>query len=287
MPSFIDLHTHTTASDGELAPAELVRRAEESALSAIAITDHDTVEGFEEAKAASIGLDIEVIPGIEMSADFDGEMHILGLFVDPYAAILQGAMHDMQMWRGERNEHMIMRLADLGTGISREDVLAKAKTEQMESVGRVHIALALVEKGAAESVEDAFARYISSGGEGYVPRKRFSPEKCIEIIKSSGGYAFLAHPVYSVPDVEKLEELVEELAGYGLDGIECYHSSQSYEYSEQCLKICARHNLMVSGGSDFHGVNKPNVQLGRVYDGKYVDFELLRKIKLKIGMPVF
>ncbi len=284
MPSFIDLHTHTTASDGELEPAQLVRCAEEHALSAVAITDHDTVAGFDEAKAASVGLDIEVIPGVEMSADFDGEMHILGLFVDPYAAILQGAMQDMRMWRAERNEHMISKLADLGIEICREDVLAKTHSGQMESVGRVHMALALVEKGVVADVGEAFSKYLMRTGEAYVPRKRFSPEKCIEIIKSSGGCAFLAHPVYSAKDIEELEVLVEKLMGYGLDGLECYHSAQDYAYSEGCLRICERHGLLVSGGSDFHGANKPEAQLGRAFDGKYIDFELLRRIKDRIEL---
>ena len=287
MPSFIDLHTHTTASDGTYTPSELVRFAEESAISAIAITDHDSVAGLEEAKEASVGLDIEVIDGIEMSADFDGELHILGLYIDPYAAILQGAMQDMQMWRGERNEHMLQRLIDMGLDITRDEVLEISGSETMESVGRVHIAQALVKKDLAESVEDAFEKYLLPSGNAYVPRKRFSPRKCIEIIKSAGGYAFLAHPVYSVKDTDKIEPLVLELMEYGLDGVECYHSAQSYEYSDKCLEICKHLGLMVSGGSDFHGANKADVLLGRAFDAKYIDYDILRAIKIKTGKAMY
>lgn len=283
MPSFVDLHTHTTVSDGGLTPAQLVRLAEERALSAVAITDHDSVAGVEEARAAANGLDIEVISGIEMSADFEGEMHILGLFVDPYAAILQGAMHDMGMWRAERNEHMLSRLADLGMENCREAVL-EMTDGRMDRVGRMHMALALAESGAVATTGEAFKRYLVSTGEAYVPRKRFSPQKCIEIIKASGGYAFLAHPCYSQKSSDKLAPLIEELMSYGLDGIECYHSAQSHDYSEQCLKLCRQYDLMVSGGSDFHGENRPEVQLGCAFGGRYIDFDILQRIKDKIGI---
>ncbi len=282
MPSFIDLHTHTTASDGAMTPAELVRYAEECGLSAIAITDHDSVDGLEEARAASQGLDIEVIDGIELSAEYENELHILGLYIDPYAAMLQGAMQELCNKREQRNEKMIVRLSELGFDITRDDVLSKCALGNMSNVGRVHIALALIEKGYATDIDDAFSKYLAKGGAAHIPRERFSPKKCIEIIKSSGGYAFLAHPAYSQKDPEKLCALIDELVCYGLDGVECYHSALTEKYSQMCVDICKSRDLLISGGSDFHGLNRMDVRIGQVSDGRYIEYDILGDIKIEI-----
>lgn len=284
MPSFVDLHTHTTASDGTYTPAELVRCAEECGLSAVAVTDHDTVSGLGEAHAASEGLDIEVISGIEIGAQFDGEMHILGLFIDPYAAVLQGALQELMQWRAERNETMIQRICDMGIKITREDVLAQKQSGDMSSVGRMHMAAAIAANGYAGSPKEAFDRYLCKDGAAYVARKRFLPQRCIEIIKSSGGYAFLAHPIHLECDHGTLCKIIEELKEYGLDGVECYHSSHTYEFSEMCAGICRGCGLMISGGSDFHGANKPDVKLGQAGEGQYIELDVLAEIKRRIGM---
>lgn len=284
MPGFIDLHTHTIASDGSMQPDELVRYAEGRGLDAIAVTDHDTVDGLAAAQKAAQGLSIEVINGIELSADYPQELHILGYFIDPYAAILQGAVHQLQKWRGVRNGQMIDRLGELGFAITREEVLARKPGADMASIGRVHMALALVEKGYIATVQEAFDEYLTKTGKAYIERQRFSPKKSIEIIKQAGGYAFFAHPILTQKNPDKLGALIDELIGYGLDGIECYHTEMTEEFSNLCLSICHSHGLMVSGGSDFHGANRPEVTLGRVYGGQYVEADLLTEIKRKIGL---
>ncbi len=282
MPEFIDLHTHTTASDGSYTPAELVRHAEECGLSAIAITDHDSADGLEEAHSACEALGVEVIDGIEIGADYAGEMHILGLFTDPYAAVLQGAMQELKVWRAQRNEDMIQKLCSIGVSIGRGEVLELSGGD-MSSAGRVHMAHVIVQKGYTETLKEAFERYLGVGRAGYVPRRKFSPQKCIEIIKSSGGYAFLAHPILLGCGYDVLCEIIEELKGYGLDGIECYHSANTYEFSEMSAELCRANDLMICGGSDFHGANKPDVQLGRVGEGQYIEYDILSEIKRKIG----
>ena len=280
---FIDLHTHTTASDGAMRPEELVRYAESCGLDAVAITDHDSVAGLEEAHKASHGLAIEVIDGVELSAEYPAELHILGYFMDPYAAILQGAVAELQRWRGVRNGQMIDRLNELGFSITREDVLARKPGADMASIGRVHMALALVEKGYIATVQAAFDEYLTKTGKAYIERQRFSPQKSIEIIKQSGGYAFFAHPALTQKNPDKLSALVEELMGYGLDGIECYHSAHSDEFCELCLALCRKYDLMVSGGSDFHGQNRPDVKLGQVCGGRYLEAHILTDMKRKLG----
>lgn len=284
MPGFIDLHTHTTASDGSLSPQELVRRAEECGLEAVAITDHDTTAGLFEAENASHGLSIEVIKGIELSAEYISELHILGYFIDPYAAILQGAVHQLQIWRAERNEQMIDRLCSLGLEITPKEVLARKPGADLASIGRVHMALALVQKGYMPTVEEAFERYLSKGGAAYIERRRFSPKKSIEIIKQAGGLAFLAHPILTHKKQEKLGALIDKLIGFGLDGIECYHPNMTDDMSGFCLSVCRCRGLAVSGGSDFHGENRPCVRLGQTFDGRYVEAELLEKMLQRLGM---
>ena len=167
MPEFIDLHTHTTASDGSYTTAELVRHAEECGLSAIAITDHDSADGLEEAHSACEALGVEVIDGIEIGADYAGEMHILGLFTDPYAAVLQGAMQELKVWRAQRNEDMIQKLCSIGVSIGRGEVLELSGGD-MSSAGRVHMAHVIVQKGYTETLKEAFERYLGVGRAGYV-----------------------------------------------------------------------------------------------------------------------
>lgn len=280
---FIDLHTHTTASDGSMTPSELVRYAEERALSAVAITDHDSVWGLFEAEKAAEGLSIEVIKGIEMSADYSNDMHILGLFIDPYAAVIQGALQELASWRAQRNEEALKKLFDRKVYITAEDVLSQKENADITSVGRVHIAKAIVNNGYAQSIGEAFEKYLLRGCQTYVDRKKFSPKRCIEIIKNSGGYAFLAHPVLSESDEKKIEVLIKKLCGFGLDGVECYHSNQQEHYSDFCVSLCKKYNLMISGGSDFHGTNKTDAYLGQTYGGRYIEEDILNNIKSKIG----
>jgi len=284
MPSYIDLHTHTNASDGALSPTELVNVAKNAGISHIAITDHDTADGLDEGIAAGTAQGICVIPGIELSATFPREMHILGLFIDhnhPDFAAKSALLAD---FRAERNIKMIESLTEQGMPITVEEVLATKDGGTLADIGRLHLAIALVNNGYADDVKDAFARHLGGNSKAYVARQKLSPSECIELIKLIGGYAFWAHPVLSETDPDALEALLIELKGYGLDGVECYHSSHDLEYTELCLNLCAKHDLMISGGSDYHGANKPSVQIGQVLDEQYIDGHLLDDIKRKIGI---
>lgn len=284
MPSYIDLHTHTSASDGAMTPFELVSYAKQSGISAIAVTDHDTVAGLDEALEAGESMGVEVIAGIELSADYPREMHILGLFLDPHAPVLAEAMESLIAFRAQRNQKMIENLAAQGFDITADDCLRQKPGGSLAGLGRIHMALALVEKGYAETVKDAFAKYLTGGSEAYVARQKFSPGECIKLVHDAGGYAFLAHPIYSESNIERLEQLVTKLQEIGLDGLECLHSEQDEAFSEVCFSLCKRYGLMASGGSDFHGLNKPHVKIGQAGGGKYIESHLLDDIKRQIGI---
>lgn len=267
-----------------MTPFELVSYARQSGISAIAVTDHDTVSGLGEALEAGESVGVEVIAGIELSADYPREMHILGLFLDPHSAALAKAMDSLQEFRAQRNQKMIQNLAAQGFTITADDCLRQKPGGTLAGLGRIHMALALVEKGYAETVKDAFADFLTGGSEAYVARQKFSPRECIGLIHGAGGYAFLAHPIYSENDTARLEALVQSLKESGLDGLECLHSEQDEAFSEVCFALCERYGLMASGGSDFHGANKPHVKIGQAYGGKYIESHLLGDIKRRIGL---
>lgn len=284
MPSYIDLHTHTTASDGAMSPTQLVTFAKQSGIGAIAVTDHDTTAGLDEAMLAGESLGLEVIPGIELSADYPREMHILGLFIDPHSPSIAAALENLQEFRAERNQKMIDNLRRQGFDLTAEDVLHHKPGGTLSSLGRIHMALALVEKGYAKTVKEAFSQYLTGGSEAYVSRQKFSPRECLDLIHSAGGSAFLAHPIYSEKEADRLEALVAKLKHWGLDGIECLHSELDADFSELCFALCQRYGLMASGGSDFHGANKPHVKIGQACGGRYIESHLLDDIKRNIGL---
>ena len=248
------------------------------------MTDHDTTSGLDEALRAGEALGLEVIPGIELSADYPREMHILGLFIDAHSPALTEAMESLQEFRAVRNQKMIDNLSRQGFSLTAEDVLRHKPEGTLASLGRIHMALALVEKGYAETVKEAFAQHLTGGSEAYVSRQKFTPRECLDLIHIAGGYAFLAHPVYSEKEPDRLESLISQLKQWGLDGLECLHSEQDAAFSELCFSLCHRYGLMASGGSDFHGSNKPHVKLGQAHGGRYIESHLLDDIKRNIGL---
>lgn len=282
MPSYIDLHTHTNASDGAMPPFELVFCAARAGLRAIAITDHDTVSGLDEGIAAGEDVGVEVIAGIELSANYPREMHILGLFIDHHSPALTNKLESLKQYRAERNAKMIDNLASQGFIISYDDVLAFKPGSTLAGIGRIHMALALTKKGYAGSVSEAFSKFLTGGAASYVARQKFEPQECIKIIKDAGGYAFLAHPIYSEKEPQNLESLIVRLKDCGLDGVECMHSEQDEAFSDICLRLCRKYSLMVSGGSDFHGANKPHIQIGQVNGQRYIEAHVLDDIKRQI-----
>jgi len=241
----VDLHIHTTASDGLLTPAEVVQVALEKGLSAIAITDHDTTDGLDEALAAARGHELEVIPGIELSAEQGSrEAHILGYYLDRHDRNLQEKLEVLRRARRERARKMVGKLADMGLYVSWDRILEIAGDSS--AFGRPHVAQALQEKGYVGSINEAFYRYIGLGGPAYVARYKLSPTQALEMIRAAGGFPVLAHPW-------RQEDLVIRLAGCGLVGLEAYYPRYSPEEREELAKLGQQYGLIATGGTDFHG----------------------------------
>lgn len=260
MAALVDLHTHTTASDGALTPAALVGAALAAGLSTIAITDHDTVAGIAPARRAAEGTGLRVLPGVELSA-IHGErsFHLLGYGLDPETPVLIEGLAALARRREERARAMVARLAEGGTPVAWERVVAHARG----SVGRPHIAEALIEAGYARDVPDAFARLVGSGCPAYLPSSRLSIAEAVAMVRSAGGEVALAHPMRSGKALDP-DRLVPELRQAGVSGIEVYHSEHDEAAVQYLCQLATREGFWWSGGSDFHGPAKPGVRLGGV-----------------------
>ncbi len=257
----IDLHTHSTASDGALSPAEIARAAQEAGLAAVALTDHDTTEGLAEFLAAARPDGPELVPGVELSVERPdgGSLHLVGLWVDPGEPRLQAGLARVQAARRERNPKMVARLRRLGLEITLEEVVAAAGGGQ---VGRPHFAQVLVDKGMVGGPGEAFGRYLKKGAPAYVEKERLSAREAIGLIRGAGGVSILAHPGLLELHPAVLEQLVRQLKEQGLMGLEAYYSEHQPALERQLLGLAARLGLAVSGGSDFHGPSKPGIRLG-------------------------
>jgi predicted metal-dependent phosphoesterase TrpH len=242
----IDLHTHSTASDGLLSPARLVALATERGLRVLALTDHDTTDGLPEAQAAAAAAGLRFIPGVELSTHVEaGEVHVLGYFIDPGHPALRAALAQFRAAREGRAATIVERLTAAGAPIQLERVLSFASG----SIGRPHVARALVEAGHATSINDAFERWLVRGRPGYVERYRLTPPDAVRLIRAAGGVPVLAHP-HSADD---LPRLLPELVAAGLAGIECYYGDYDDARKRSYLALAARYDLVPSGGTDFHG----------------------------------
>ena len=259
MAGKIDLHTHTTASDGSLAPHELVEKALSMGFRAIAITDHDTVDGVSPACVRAKDTLLAVIPGIELGAEHPGELHILGLGIDVGNVPLLTILSALRDGRRERNRRMADKLARLGLPISWTEV---SMGRQGSAIGRAHIARVLVQKGVVKDMAGAFEKYIGEGRPAYVPRFRLTPKQAVELIGFAGGVSVLAHPVQLGLDEPSLFALCRSLREYGLWGIEAFHPLHDPAQRATYIRFAGRLGLVVTGGSDFHGDNKPGVELG-------------------------
>jgi predicted metal-dependent phosphoesterase TrpH len=245
----IDLHLHTTASDGRLTPAELVVRAGQARLTTISVTDHDTVAAFADVSAAAGIANIRVVPGIEITAIDQGrDVHVLGYFVDPVSAALGTFLEGQRALRVGRVREIAIRLSTLGMPVDVEAVLQAAATRPGSSVGRPQLARALVAAGYVESVQVAFEQWLATGQPAYVPRTGPSPATVIDVIHEAGGVASFAHP-----GVTKKDGLIASLADRGLDAIEVYHSDHAPEDVRTYTSLAVRLGVLISGGSDFHG----------------------------------
>jgi predicted metal-dependent phosphoesterase TrpH len=244
----IDLHLHTTASDGRLSPEEVVKLAVERGLMAIAITDHDSVEGIAAAmKAAEASPSLKVIPGVEFNTDIpDGEVHILGYFIDYESQELRQTLRRLRQGRRKRARRMIAKLAQLGIEVEWERVKELAAGGSM---GRPHIAQAMLEQGHISSLQEAFNRYIGRSGPAYVERERLTPVEAVELVVKAGGLPVLAHPA----GIDGLEDILCQLKAAGLVGLEAYYDGYNRRTINWLVDIAKRHGLIISGGSDFHG----------------------------------
>ncbi|MGA2623058.1 MAG: PHP domain-containing protein [Bacteroidota bacterium] len=241
-----DLHTHTTFSDGALTPAQLVKKAKQAGLAAISITDHDSVNGLDEAIAAGKDLDVAVVPGVELSATFNRkEVHILGYFVDHDDKQFQIFLSELRGERIRRAERIVQRLNQMNIPITMNSVLKQAGDG---AVGRPHIAAAMVTEGLAPSYQSVFDDYIGNGRPAYERKAEVSPEKTVHLIADAGGLSFLAHPGRSLDDNE-----VHQLVKAGIDGIEVVHPSHSPWTLQHFHDITSEYFLLECGGSDFHG----------------------------------
>lgn len=245
---FADLHLHSTASDGNLSPREVVGLAKEKGIQVISLTDHDTTQGLAEAMAAGKELSVKVIPGIELSTETQGEeIHILGYYIDHGDPGLQGVLTQLKEARVGRIKEITRRLQDLGFALTWEEVREEARGAS--SIGRPHVAQVMVKKGYAKSIAEVFARWIGPGKPAFVTRYKLPTAQAVELLHSAGGLAFLAHPGLLTEGIEWAEKLLS----LPLDGIEVYHSEHSQAQSQEFLAWARAKNLHISGGSDCHG----------------------------------
>ncbi|PJF31518.1 MAG: hypothetical protein CUN51_04095 [Candidatus Thermofonsia Clade 1 bacterium] len=262
----VDLHLHSTASDGALTPAEVVQAALKQRLQAIALTDHDTAEGILPAQAAAQGTALRVLSGIELSAEEDGaERHMLGYTFDPTHEALRTLLCRLKAGRVARIHAILEKLARLGVSLEPERVFALA---QGDSVGRPHVARALVAKGVVSTVSEAFQRYLANGAAAFVPNARLSLEEAIQTIHQAGGVAVLAHPGRQAD----YRSLLQRLLPLGLDGVEVYYPDHSQRLINELRAFAVHHGLLITGGSDFHRRDSSgSVHLGAPYFPKHLD----------------
>ena len=272
----IDLHVHTTASDGTEQPRETVELAKRKGLKAIAITDHDTVLGCREAMAAGEELGIEVVPGIEFGTKYGIAVHMLGYYLDLDAPALTEMTRSIVEDRDQRNEKTVKLMQENGIDVS----YAQLKERFGEVIGRPHFAHVLMEAGLAEDVQDAFARLLGKGMKYHQYRHTLEIHEVIECIVNSGGIAVLAHPFQYKKNDEELRELIEHCMQFGLKGMECRYSGYSPEQTSYLEALAEEYGLVKTGGSDFHGENKPRIKLGSgIEDNLKVPYSWLEELK--------
>lgn len=280
---FVDLHVHSTASDGTFSPEAVVSLAARAGLDAIALTDHDTVDGVPAAQAAAAGLGIRLIPGIEVSSIYQGtEIHILGLFVTPSDPELRRMLEEFRLIRDRRNRQMLSSLERDGMPLTR----AQLTGDNPDTViTRAHVARAMVTAGYVQSLDQAFKRYLQYGGK-YCPRKESpAPNAVVAALRAGGAFVSLAHPYqYKLGDAG-IRALAAQMKEMGMQGLEVYHSSHN-QYESGKLQVLAKElGLLPTGGSDFHGANKPDISVGTGRGGLRVSSLLLDDIdRLRAGL---
>ena len=286
MTDHIDLHTHSNASDGTCTPTEVVQRAARKGLRAMALTDHDTVSGVEEAMnaATALSLPIQVIPGTELSVAYKKQdIHIVGLFVDHRNKAFRDMTQLLIRRRLERNEEMIRRFNTNGIPVTYEEL---TQGNPNAVITRAHFARYLVEHQIVKIPNEAFKKYLDPGCPYFIPREYIQPEDGIEIIRKAGGVPILAHPLhYKLPQKE-LEALIARLKDAGLMGIEVKYSNHTMQDEYYAGQLASRFHLLASGGSDFHGANKPAIDIGTGRGNLAVPYEYLENLAAAVDYPL-
>lgn len=273
---YIDLHTHSHFSDGSMSPTELVRLAKDNGLKAIALTDHDTFDGVDEALAAGEKFGVEVIPGIEFSVVSEGETHILGYGIDITEANIRAAVDKAKELRLINNQRTADALQKLGFDITVDDA---KRLSPVGNIGRAHFAKVMELKGYVSSVKEAFDLYLQKGRPAFNSLRLMEAKEAIELIHGAGGKAFLAHLHLTKKKGEELEEYVKELKGYGLDGLEGYYTDYDLAMQVEYQLLADKQGLIISGGTDFHGSNKPHIKIGVGYGNLKIPYILLDNIR--------
>ena len=274
----IDLHTHSLCSDGAQVPADVVRAAAEAGLAAIALSDHDCIDGVQEAIDAGKTLGVEVIPAVELSAQSDTELHILGYFIDIHNQKLQDMMAYALQVRDERQVEVCRKLNEQGFDITMDELREEANGKVL---CRAHFAKIMVRKGYAESVKDAFNRYLSVGCYAYSNRQALTGPEAVSLIREAGGIAVAAHlHLIKMPD-EELKEYLKSLIPYGLDGIEGYYTDYTPDMEQRYRAMAEELGLVISGGTDYHGANKPHISIGKGKGDLEIPYSVLEGLRAR------
>lgn len=276
----IDLHTHSNFSDGTMTPTELVALARAKKISALALTDHDTMAGTEEAILAGTKMGVEIIPGIEVSVLYGQiEYHILGYWADPHNSVFAAALARLQGARAERNAKILEKLNALGIPVTAEELQLVSEQGQ---TGRPHIARILVQRGVVKTMSQAFEQFLRKGTAAYVSRFAYSAAEAVALIHQAGGLAVLAHPAQNDPELIRLPTVLADLVPAGLDGIELYYPTHSHKVKKKLRALAGEYDLILTGGSDYHGEVRPGTTLaggGNIF----VPPELVEKMKDRLG----
>ncbi len=287
--NYVDLHTHSNASDGTCTPAHVVERAFQKGLSAIALTDHDATAGIDKALKTAQSLStpdhsIQLIPGTELSVAYKKQdIHIVGLCIDHYHAGFQKTSDLLIQRRKDRNEEMVDNLRKAGIPITMNEL---TKDNPDTVVTRAHFARYLIETGVVSNTNDAFHKYLDQDTPYYVPRKYIQPEEGIELIRAAGGVAILAHPLHYKIPIRELEQLIARLKDAGLTGIEVKYANHSHQDEAYASQLSNRYHLLPSGGSDFHGSNKPAIDIGTGRGNLAVPYSYLEQLAAYCNYPL-
>ena len=275
----VDLHVHSNKSDGSLSPSDLVLEAKKKGLKAFALTDHDTVDGIDEAMAASEGSGVTVIPGIELSTEYEGkDIHIVGLLIDKEQPAFRDKIQEFVDSRIQRNRKMCQKLTEAGCPLTYEELVEEFPGAV---ITRAHYAQILLKKGYTKSLKEAFERYIGDRGPCFIPREKITPEDGVKLILSAKGIPVLAHPLLYGMGKERLQILVDRLKDAGLEAIEAGYCTYSPSEETQMREFAKKNGLLISGGSDFHGNAKPGLEMGTGYGKLYVSEEILDELVMR------